>query len=188
MMKKKIKFFAILFLLGMFQVSQALEVRSDDLIKRDIVEQITKNEVLKNSTINVQVKDRLVVLMGDVRLYEEKLVASRIAWSTSGVFEIDNEIRVIPRLPLADKVIEREVRKIIKKYPVLNGLNAVVKVKKGVVSISGSFTQINGPTFLRHKVAVIEGVISIDIQANLFSIKQQPEDNNLALISFDSGR
>lgn len=173
MIKSKVSLFAGLFLLASLQSVQALDVRSDEIIKSDITEQIARNKTLKNTQIKVDVKERLAVLTGVVRLYEQKLVASRIAWSTQDVFEIDNIIRVIPKLPLADKAIERKVREIIKKYPIFNGLNADINVKEGVVSIEGSFAQISGPTFLRHKVAVIEGVVYIDIKATFFSIKQQ---------------
>ena len=58
-------------------------------------------------------QDRLVVLTGQVRLYEQKLVRDRIAWTNSGVFEVDNEIRVIPKSPLSEEAIEREIRKIV---------------------------------------------------------------------------
>ncbi len=173
MITKKISLLAGLVFLTVFQSAYAKDIRSDDMIKSDIAERIAKNETLKNTNIKINVKDRLAVLTGQVRLYEKKLVASRIAWSTPDVFEIDNEIRVIPKLPLADKAIERKVREIIKKYPIFNGLNAGIKVKDGVVSIDGSFAQISDPTFLRHKVAEVEGVIYIDIKATFFSMKQQ---------------
>jgi len=38
-----------------------------------------------------------VVLTGKVRLYEQKLIADRIAWTTPGVFEVDNEIQVVSK-------------------------------------------------------------------------------------------
>jgi len=69
--------------------------------------------MLKDTRIDLHVQDRLVVLAGQVRLYEQKLVSDRIAWTNSGVFEVDNEIRVIPKSRLSDEAIERNIRKII---------------------------------------------------------------------------
>ena len=68
---------------------------------------------LQDTRIDIHVQDRLVVLVGQVRLYEQKLFSDRIAWTTSGVFEVDNEIRVIPKLPISEEAIEREIPKIV---------------------------------------------------------------------------
>ncbi len=161
-----------LFVVSLFQISPAFAVASDDQIKQSIKQQFTENKQLQDIKIKVQVENRLVVLTGQVRLYEQKLVASRIAWSAQDVFEINNEIRVVPKVALADSAIERKVREIIKNFPVFKGLDVDIKVEDGVVSVSGSFPQISGPTFLRHKVAEIEGVIYIDIKASFLAIKQ----------------
>ena len=47
-----------------------------------------------------------------IRLDEQKLVSDRVAWMTPGLDEVDNEIRVVPRLPLSDTAIERKIREI----------------------------------------------------------------------------
>ena len=131
----------VLFLiLGLFQVSPAL-ARSDDLIQREIEAQIAESTMLRGTRIEVQVEQRLVVLTGRVRLYEQKLVSDRIAWTTPGVFEVDNEIRVVPKVPLADAAIERRIREIIKTHQRFHGAGVVVAVDNGVVSIQGSFPE-----------------------------------------------
>ncbi len=69
------------------------------------------------------------------RLYKQRLIADRIAWTTLGVFEVYNEIR------------------------------AVVRVNNGKVSLKGSFLGFRDPSILKHKVAEIEGAVDIKINA-----------------------
>ena len=121
--------------------------------------------MLRGTRVEIHVEQRLVVLSGVVRLFEQKLVSERIAWTTLGVFEVDNEIRVVPKLPLTDVAIERKVREIIKKYPRFHGAGVKISVEEGVVSIQGNFSGIGDPSFLKHKAATIEGVLDIKIHA-----------------------
>jgi len=71
MITKKISLLAGLVFLTVFQSAYAKDIRSDDMIKSDIAERIAKNETLKNTNIKINVKDRLAVLTGQVRLYEK---------------------------------------------------------------------------------------------------------------------
>ena len=134
-------------------------------MQREIEEKIAESTMLRGSRIEVHVEQRLVVLSGVVRLFEQRLVSERLAWTTLGVFEVDNEIRVAPKLPLTDAAIERKVQEIIKTYQRFHGAGLVVLVDKGVVSIQGTFSGIGDPSFLKHKVAAIEGVLDIKIHA-----------------------
>lgn len=45
----------------------------------------------------------------------------------------------------------------------------VVAVDNGIVSIQGSFSGIGDPAFLKHQVAMIEGVVDIKIHAMFFA-------------------
>ena len=119
----------------LFQATPVL-AESDDFLKREIEAQIEKSQALQDTRINVHVQERLVVLAGQVRLYEQKLVSDRIAWTTPGVFEVDNEIRVVPKLPLSDGAI-----------------------------VTGRCLGYRDPSVLKHKVAEIEGVVTIEIGA-----------------------
>lgn len=158
----------LLLILVMVQVSPAL-ARSDDLIQREIEAQIAGTTLLRGSQIEVRVEQRLAVLTGQVRLYEQKLISDRIAWTTLGVFEVDNEIRVVPKVPLADAAIEQKIREIVSTYERFHGSGLVVKVDNGVVSIDGSFTGLGSPVFLKHKVGEIEGVVDINIHATFLA-------------------
>jgi len=158
----------LLLILALFQVTPVL-ARSDDLIQREIEAQIAGTETLHDTRIEVHVEQRVVVLTGQVRLYEQKLISDRVAWTTLGVFEVDNEIRVVPKVPLADAAIEQKIREIVKADERFLGAGVMVTVGNGVVSIQGSFSGLGDPVFLKHKVAEIEGVVDIEIDATFLT-------------------
>lgn len=95
---KRIGRAVFLLILGLFQVTLVL-ARSDDFLLREIDEKIAESTMMRDTWIEIHVEQRVVVLTGEVRLYEQKLIADRIAWTTLGVFEVDNEIRVVPKQP-----------------------------------------------------------------------------------------
>ena len=73
---------------------------------------------------------------------------------------MDNEIRVVPRLPKTDAVIERKIMNIVRTYDRLKGLTITVAVKTGVVNIRIILNCPSDVLFLKRKVAEIDGVIS----------------------------
>lgn len=154
----------LIVIVALFQITPAL-ARSDAFIQKEIKAQIAESEKLRGIKIEVYVQQGLVVLTGQVRLYEQKLISNRIAWTTPGVIEVDNEIRVVPTLLLSDTVIEFKIREIVKSHAHLLAAKVVIAVDNGVVTIQGSFSEIGDPLFLKHKVAEIEGVVDIKINA-----------------------
>jgi len=161
---KRITTPVVLLMLVLIQVTPAL-ARDDDLIQREIEAQIAESSMMRDTRITVHVDEQLVVLTGQVRFYEQKLISDRIAWKTLGVLEVDNEVHVTPKLPLSDVAIERKTREIVKAHVRFHAAEVVVTVDNGVVSIEGSFSAIGDPIFLKHKVAEIEGVLDININA-----------------------
>lgn len=154
----------LILVMVLFQATPVL-AESDDFLKREIEAQIEKSQALQDTRINVHVQERLVVLAGQVRLYEQKLVSDRIAWTTPGVFEVDNEIRVVPKLPLSDDAIERRIRKIVSADERFSAAGLVIRVSNGKVFVKGRFLGYRDPSVLKHKVAEIEGVVTIEIGA-----------------------
>jgi osmotically-inducible protein OsmY len=143
--------------------------RSDDLIQREIEGKIAESEKLRGIRIEVHVSERLVVLIGEVRLYEQKLISERIAWTTPDVDEVDNEVQVVPKLPFSDTAIERKVREIVEADERFRKAGVVIRVDKGEVFLTGSFLSFRDPSVLKHKVAEIEGVVDIEIRARFLT-------------------
>lgn len=167
----------LLLLLG-FIHTEAVLARSDDLIQHDIEAQLAaESERLRGSRIEVNVNQRLVVLTGEVRFYEQKLISERIAWTTPGVFEVDNEIKIAPVLPLSDEDIERKIREIVKAEERYRKAQMEVMVRNGRVTIKGSFIDFRDPSMLKHELAKIEGVIDIEIHAKFIARSSEIERN-----------
>jgi len=161
---KRIGVAVLLLMLTLFQANPAL-ARRDELIQQDVEARIAESWMLRGARIEVHVERWVVVLTGEVRLYEQKLIAHRIAWTTPGVFEVDNEIRVVPKARVADAAIEWKIREIVNADERFRAAGVLVRVDDGEVFLSGSFLDFRDPSRLKHKVAAIEGVIAIKISA-----------------------
>lgn len=165
----------LILILGLFQVTSVL-ARSDDVIQREIEAQFAESEKLRGTRIEVYVEKRLVILTGEVRLYEQKLIAGRIAWTMLGVFEVGNKIRVVPKLAISDATIERQIREIVKADERFNAANIVVRVNDGIVFLQGDFLDFRDPLMLKHELAEVEGAVDIKISAAFLARLSGNED------------
>ena len=149
--------------------SQAALAMSKDRIQIEIESRIAATEQLEDAQIEVHLYENLVILTGEVRLYEQKLVGERLAWTTPGVFEVDNELRVVPRTPLTDSAIAQRIADIVSRQDRFRVANVVTNVHEGRVRLHGSFVGYSDPTDLKHQIAEIEGVIEINISARFLA-------------------
>ncbi len=155
---------SVVLTLCLFQAAPVL-ARSDDIIREEIEAELATLETLRETQIKVHVEDRLVILTGSVRFYEQKLISARIAWTTPDVYEVDNELQVKPIAPLSDAAIKQTIWKIVKANERFRASALEVTVREGRVTVDGTFVGFADPSFLKHKVAEIEGVIDIDMIA-----------------------
>ena len=172
----KIGVVSVLFLMMMIlPVTLVLAVQSDKQIQQRIMAQIAESALPQGSlqqdleieihVESIHAQHKLVVLTGKVRLYEQKLTIERIAWTTPGVFEVDNELRIVPEMPLSDVQIKEKVRAIVEADDNFHVSLVNINVEQGKVTIQGSFLDFRDPSRLKHKVATIEGVLAIKIDA-----------------------
>ena len=162
---RKLFILALAALLGMAHAPQALAL-SDKTIKQRIEDAAAETPELKGTKVGVAVEDSYVVLYGEVRLYIQKMTYERIAWQTMGVVEVDNEIRVVPVVPLADAAIERKIREIVETHRRFQGVQLKIRVQEGFVFILATLEHPRDVLFLKHRVAEIEGVTAIEIDAS----------------------
>ena len=151
------------FVVAVFLATPAI-ANVDKSILREIKSKITHAKVLRKTNIDVQVSQRLVVLTGQVQLFEQKLVAGRLAWTTGGVYEVENEIQVVPTVSLSDKDIESEIRNFVMSDKRLLTASFETKVVNGEVYLSGVFASLQDALKLKHKIAEIQGVLNITMQ------------------------
>jgi hypothetical protein len=142
---------------------------SDNIIKQRIEDQAADTLSLRKTKVDLAVEEGYVVLYGTVGLYIQKMLYEQIAWKTEGVVEVDNEIRVVPRLVQRDAVIQRKIMELAQTHRRFEGVNAIVTVVKGAVQIRTTLDHPQDVLFLKRRVAEIDGVISIDIQAKFIA-------------------
>jgi osmotically-inducible protein OsmY len=142
---------------------------SDELIKQNIENDAAGTLRLRATKVDIVVEDGNVVLFGEVGLYIQKMLYEKIAWKNQGVIEVDNEIRVVPRLPQTDAAVERRIMQAIQTHQRFKGAKVAVTVETGNVFIRINLDHPSDIIFLKHRVAEIEGVVSIEIQAKFFA-------------------
>ena len=171
-MKKKHNLMLLVFLITIVSGitdAQAVLAMSDKIIKQRIEDEAAGTINLRETKVQLAVEDGYVVLYGTVGLYIQKMLYEQITWKTKGVVEVDNEIRVVPRLAQSDTVIERKIMELFLIHRRFQDLNIIVTVVKGAVKIHITPDHPSDVLFLKHRVAEIEGVISINIQAKFIA-------------------
>jgi osmotically-inducible protein OsmY len=136
---------------------------------REILERIAvqthHDERLEDTEVHIVVQGGQVVLSGTVYLYSQKMLYEHIVGRTRGVVEINNDIRVVPRLPVEDTEIADHIHTMIKDHQRFQNTELTIDVREGTVSLSGMFYDPGDVLFLKHQVAEIEGVIYLEIMA-----------------------
>jgi osmotically-inducible protein OsmY len=163
----------ILFLFFMLWGFKAAASDNDTLRQR-ILDRVAGHVTLGTNQVTVYVEDGFVLLTGSVHLYLQKMDFEQIAWKTTGVTEVENEIEVKALFPLSDTIIKRKIRMILMDYKCFHGVNYIVKVDKGIVLVTGVFFYPRDVQFLKRKIAGIEGVVAIDIHTTAL-IANKPE-------------
>jgi len=162
---RKLFILALTALFGITHVQQVLAL-SDETIKQRIEDAAANMAQLRGTKVVIIVEDHYVILSGAVRLYSQKMTYERIAWQTMGVLEVENEIRVVPVVPLDDVAIERKIREIVETHRRFQGVQLKIRVQEGSVFILATFEHPRDVLFLKHRVAEIEGVTAIEIDAS----------------------
>ena len=136
---------------------------------REILEHIAKqtrhDERLEGTKVRIAVQSGHIVLSGTVSLYSQRMRYEHIVERTPGVVEINNDIRVVPRLPVEDAEIAGQIHTLITEHQRFRNTEIAVDVTEGAVSLSGTFYDPSDLLFLQHQVAEIEGVIRLEIVA-----------------------
>ena len=135
-----------------------------ELLER-IAIQIHHDERLEGTQVHVLVQGGHVTLSGTVYLYSQKMLYEHLVGRTPGVVELNNAVRVVPRLPVEDAEIARNIHTIVKDHQRFQHAEITVDVTEGAVSLSGTFHDPDDALFLKHQVAEIEGVIRLEIMA-----------------------
>lgn len=162
-------FLAFLMILSVMIDHAGSTPMSDDAVKQKIESEASKTLNLRTAKVNVAVENGYVVLYGTVDRYIQKMLYEKITWKTEGVFEVDNEIKVVPKLPQTDAAIDRKIKEILQTYRQFQGVNISVAVKAGAVDIRITLNHPADILFLKNRIGEIDGVVSIDIMAKFIA-------------------
>ena len=91
--------------MALFSVSLPVYGADQIDLRQRIQDQVQSDEQLQDTEVRIAVTGGDVVLSGTVRLYSQKMRYEQLTWRTSGVMDVDNEIRVRPNGLIDDRDI-----------------------------------------------------------------------------------
>ena len=140
-------------------------MRTDELIKQDIVYELTRDTRVDASTVEVTVDNGRATLTGEAPTLLAKSAATDDALAILGVIEVDNLMTVkypaAVRVP-TDAEIKENVLTKLAANPDIDVLDLDVLVDAGVVTLKGTVDAYWKRTFLEDLVAPEAGVIFIE--------------------------
>lgn len=139
--------------LGVTGVENNLDVRpivtvSDREIKKNVKNVLSLNPGLRDSNIDVSVKDGIVVLKGDVDAFWKMNLAKDLAGDLVGVRGVSNELSVVPTKDVRDEEIAGNIKDVFARSGKVDVEMVNVEVKKGKVTLSGIV-----PDWAAHNIA-----------------------------------
>ena len=114
------------------------KILSDSQIEESIRKQLEWNDSTSRENIQVTVNKGEVFLEGHVDAYWKMFRAQKLASDVIGVVDIDNKLTVVPTENIEDQVIATDIINAIDRSKLLNTDDIDVKVKDGVVTLSGN--------------------------------------------------
>jgi len=113
-------------------------IRSDDAIRKDIINALSADPATDRFEVQVTVKDAVVILSGNVDSVAEKWISEEVAKGVKGVKAVENNITADVKLDRTDSDIKADVEQLLASDVLLNAEKIKVTVEKGVVTLNGS--------------------------------------------------
>ena len=140
-------------------------MKTDEELKKDVVDHLYWNSSVDASKINVTVEDGDVTLSGEVPTYAEMSAARAAAWNIEGVFDVIDEMVVShvtpPPLP-TDSEIKTRVENSLSWDPSVDDSEITVSVVDGTVTLEGTVDRYWKRSHTENRVSGIRGVIGIE--------------------------
>lgn len=139
--------------------------RSDELIKKSIVDQMTRDDRVDASGISTEVNNGIVTLSGEVPTYYARTAAFEVAADTVGVLDVQNELVVNYPDFIAvppDSEIQEAVNHRLLTHPDIDLKDLEVAVNAGRVTLKGTVNAYWKKIQAQHLAAHEPGVFSIE--------------------------
>lgn len=149
--------------------------RSDELIKNDVVEQLTLDDRVDASRVTVEVGNGTVILSGEVSSYFARSAAQNDALKIVDVRRVVNQILISPpsgaplssESTLTDIEIENNIKEKLADYPGINLPDMEVVVNDGAVTLRGT---VSAYWKKMHAVDLVSGEPGVVYIENLLAV------------------
>ncbi len=149
-------------------------------VKRNVIEQLTRNNSINANDIHVEVENEKVILKGTVNSSSSKLKAARETMLVAPNYDIDNQLKVefLPEEPrLTDNEIIENIQNILKRNENINPVNMQVDVENGNVTLSGSVSHSRERSKAEDIANSVKGVVDVknEIKVKPSSVRKDEE-------------
>ena len=136
-----------------------------EMIKSDVIKELTWDARVQSENIKVQVPDPgIVILSGEVPSVRTRTRAVFDAWTVKGVKAVDNQIKVNLKSGLdypTDSVIKRRIVQLLSYDLTLDSSRIEVSVINGVASLNGTVETYWEIEYVEELVSSLDGIIEI---------------------------
>lgn len=146
----------------------------EEEIKQAVKDQLLWDDRVLSKGIEIEVKDNLIRLNGEVRNLYEKLVAEDDAIGIPGVSMVENNLKVKDSKELykiSDNEIKEAVSYILRWDNRIDATNIFIYVTSGIVKLEGSVESYWEKMIIEEQVLRITGVVNVINSLNVVPTK-----------------
>jgi len=139
--------------------------RTDENIKRDVVDQLYWDNRVNAADIKVEVLDSIVTLSGKVHTSNARYSAASDAWMIEGVTDVNNDLEVIYETDMnvpTDMQIKSQAENTLLWNEDIDSTNIEVSVSNGIVTLTGTVDSLWKKWEAEQTVYRNFGVISVE--------------------------
>jgi osmotically-inducible protein OsmY len=152
-------------ILGVRSVVNDITVRpaviQDDVIQKAVKKNLITTPALEGTSITVKVRNGIVKLEGTVDSLVQRRAARKAAEIVEGIIGVIDVLKVT-QTSRPDTEIEKEIALYLLWSPVIDIDQVSLEVKKGVVKLEGSLSQMAHLLTLEQDLEKITGVVEVD--------------------------
>ena len=145
--------------------------RKDDAIKKAIEDAFVYDPRVLSFNVKIEVDKGYVTLRGTVDNLRAKAAAESVARDTVGVIKVTNRLKVRSPEPITDDKIAQQIRDALLVNPYTESYEISVKVKDGVVTLTGTVDSYLEKAEAEYVASGVKGVSKVKNKLDVFYIK-----------------
>lgn len=151
----------------------------DERLKKSVVDQLSWDNRIRSSKIEISVTDHTVVLSGTVPSYWEKVAAEADVWSVPGIASVTNNLLVSDLPRISDEQIKENATTVLRLNEATGNEDIEVDVSEGKVELRGSVNDFWRRARAVDLVSHVKGVSEVVDEISVVP-SDQPEDELVA--------